>query len=155
MRARIAGFTFIELMVVMAIAGLLLVVSVPNFTKLLETQAYRGAVRDVVSAARAAKTRAIRTNRPVDLAIDTQSRTLFISPAGDVELREPLITLPDFVAISVTSAAGLGPANGRSIIRFYPAGGSTGGDIELLRPSGVGHLIQVGWLLGSVNHEPI
>ena len=73
MRASIAGFTFIELMVVMAIAGLLLVVSLTNFTKLLETQAYRGAVRDVVSAARA--TRAIRTNRPVDLAIDTQSRT--------------------------------------------------------------------------------
>lgn len=155
MRARIAGFTFIELMVVMAAAGLLLVVSVPNFTKLLETQQYRGAVRDVVSAARAAKTRAIRTNRPVDLAIDTQSRALFMSLAGDQEAGEPILTLPDSVEVSVTSAAGLAPTDGRSVIRFYPAGGSTGGDIELLRPSGVGHLIQVGWLLGNVSHEPI
>ncbi len=155
MRARIAGFTFIELMVVMAAAGLLLVVSVPNFTKLLETQQYRGAVRDVVSAARAAKTRAIRTNRPVDLAIDTQSRALFMSLAGDQEAGEPILTLPDYVEVSVTSAAGLAPTDGRSVIRFYPSGGSTGGDIELLRPSGVGHLIQVGWLLGNVSHEPI
>jgi general secretion pathway protein H len=42
------------------------------------------------------------------------------------------------------------PEAGAAAIRFYPFGGSTGGDIEIAGPGGAGTLVQVGWLMGDV-----
>ena len=49
---RSGGFTLIEITLVMVIAGLLFAIALPNMGALSESLAYRGAVRDVMSAGR-------------------------------------------------------------------------------------------------------
>ena len=51
-----------------------------------------------------------------------------------------MATLPDVVSLTVTSAAEVSPEAGAAAIRFYPFGGSTGGDIEIAGPGGAGTL---------------
>ena len=52
-------------------------------------------------------------------------------------------------------AAEVAPEPGLATIRFYPAGGSSGGDITVTRTSGVGTRLVVDWLLGDVVTEAL
>jgi len=45
------------------------------------------------------------------------------------------------------------PGGNLAAIRFYPAGGSSGGEIVVQRPSGAGTRLTVDWLLGHVSQE--
>ena len=58
--------------------------------------------------------------------------------------------LPGSISLAVTSAAEVSPGPDVAAIRFYPFGGSTGGDFEIGGPGGGGTLVQVGWLMGEV-----
>ena len=140
-----SGFTLIEITLVMVIAGLLFAIALPNMGALSDSLAYRGAVRDVMSAAQSARRQSARTGQPVDLVIYPERKTIGVG--GN---QSGLATLPDVVSLSVTSAAEVSPEPGAAAIRFYPFGGSTGGDIEIAGPGGAGTLVQVGWLMGDV-----
>jgi hypothetical protein len=50
-------------------------------------------------------------------------------------------------------AAEVSPKPGLAAIRFYPAGGSSGGEISVTRPTGAGVNLTVDWLLGDVAQE--
>ena len=155
MVCREAGFSLMELLVVMAIAGLLFAVTAPNFSQLSDTRDYREAVRQVVSAANSARSSAIKSNQPVDLIFEPDMKRLAVVTAGERLDDKKFVMLPESLEISVTSAAALAPAEGLSVIRFFPAGGASGGDVQLLRASGAGTLIQIGWLLADVKQETI
>lgn len=142
---RASGFTLIEITLVMVIAGLLFAIALPNMGALSDSLAYRGAVREVISAAQSARRQSARTGQPVDLVIYPERKEVGI--VGD---QSGLATLPDVVSLTVTSAAEVSPEAGAAAIRFYPFGGSTGGDIEIAGPGGAGTLVQVGWLMGDV-----
>ena len=142
---RSGGFTLIEITLVMVTAGLLFAIALPNIGALSDSLAYRGAVRDVMSAAQSARRQSARTGEPVDLFIYTKRKALEIS-GGRVGLQE----LPGTISLAVTSAAEVSPGHNVAAIRFYPFGGSTGGDIEIGGPGGGGTLVQVGWLMGDV-----
>ena len=150
-----SGFTLIELTMVLVIAGLLFAISVPNFEKLSETRDYRKAVRQVVSAANSARITSIHRNQSVDLVVDAEQRLLSVRSLGASAEKSDAIVLPDTLEVSVTAAAELSPDSGVSVIRFYPSGGSSGGDIELLTGQGSGTLIQIGWLLADVRQSTI
>ena len=155
MKSPLAGFTLIELTVVLVIVGLLLLISAPNFSKISDNLDYREAVREVVSASQKAKKRAIHLNKPVDLVLEADRGRLAIVDVGMEPSQAKFILLPDSVEMSVTTAADVSPGDGLSAIRFYPRGGSTGGDIALVRSSGAGTLIQIGWLLADIKQSPI
>ena len=142
---RASGFTLIEITLVMVIAGLLFAIALPNMGALSDSLAYRGAVREVISAAQSARRQSARTGQPVDLVIYPERKEVGI--VGD---QSGLATLPDVVSLTVTSAAEVSPEAGAAAIRFYPFGGSTGGYIEIAGPGGAGTLVQVGWLMGDV-----
>ena len=127
------GFTLIEITLVMAITGLLFAIALPNMGALSESLAYRGAVRDVMSAAQSARRQSARTGEPVDLLIYPELKALEVS-SGRTGLQE----LPRSISLAVTSAAEVSPGPDVAAIRFYPFGGSTGGDIEIGGPSGGG-----------------
>jgi general secretion pathway protein H len=142
---RASGFTLIEITLVMVIAGLLFAIALPNMGALSDSLAYRGAVREVISAAQGARRQSARTGQPVDLVIYPERKAIGVR--GD---QSGLATLPDVVSLTVTTAAEVSPEVGAAAIRFYPFGGSTGGDIEIAGPGGARTLVQVGWLMGDV-----
>jgi general secretion pathway protein H len=149
------GFTLIELTVVLAIAGLLFAVSVPNLSKWAESRDYREAIRQIVSAANSARAQANRSNKAVDLIFELEQKTMSVVAAGGLLEKNKVVKLPESLTVSVTSAAALSSSKDASVIRFYPAGGASGGDIEVVRDSGAGTLIQIGWLLADVRQTAI
>ena len=155
MKPQSTGFTLIELTVVLVIASLLFAISVPSFSKLSDNAAYREAVRDVVAALNTAKKRALHRNVPVDVVLEAPDRKVSVVNAGEAPGTADLIELPDSLEMTVTTAAEVSAGQDLQVIRFYPMGGSTGGDITLLRDTGVGTLIQVGWLLADVKQSSV
>ena len=63
MNNRQRGFSLIELLIVVAIAGILAAIAFPSFTQWRQNMEYREAARDVVSVLRDARQRAISSNR--------------------------------------------------------------------------------------------
>jgi len=143
-----SGFTLLEIMVVLAIAGLVLGVSGPMALKLYESTQYRSAVKDVMTSLTAARYSAISSGRYVDVVTTPESRTI---KAGKKE-----VTLTDNVNLSVTSAQSLNQLiDGAGVIRFFPDGTSTGGSILLEHKNGNGVQLRVDWLLGSIEQVPL
>ena len=143
-----SGFTLLEIMVVLAIAGLVLGVSGPMALKLYESTQYRSAVKDVMTSLTAARYSAISSGRYVDVVTTPELRTI---KAGKKE-----VTLTDNVNLSVTSAQSLNQLiDGAGVIRFFPDGTSTGGSILLEHKNGNGVQLRVDWLLGSIEQVPL
>lgn len=153
------GFTLLELMVALLIASILAVVALPSGQRLNESMRYREAVRDLVTAARTARRDAFAEGRAYDLLLfkDVPGWALVPSDdapevaAGSIALQ----SLPDELSYDATYAAEVSPGDGIASIRFYPGGGASGGDLDILRPKGNGVRIKVDWLLGEVLQVPV
>jgi type IV fimbrial biogenesis protein FimT len=63
-----AGFTLIELMIVLVIAGLALTIGLPGFQRLIARQQLNTAVNDLFHAIQLTRSEALRRNRVVQLA---------------------------------------------------------------------------------------
>ena len=143
-----AGFTLLELMVVMAIMASIAVLSGPRLAQLYDTMRYQAAVREVSTSLAATRYQAISRGQPVDLVIDASSGEYGLD--GQLDRR-----LPAGVGLDMLSAGELISQQGQAVFRFYPDGSSSGGQVRLLREIGdtqVGTTIHVDWLLGRISH---
>ena len=147
------GFTLLELIVVLAIAGLLFSLGGPSVRTLAATMEYRDAVRQIVSAAKNARRDAFAQGIPMDLLIDTDPNRYALSADSPSVSADQFAPLPEALDITVVYAAEVSPKPGLAAIRFYPAGGSSGGEISVARPSGAGVHLTIDWLLGDVTQE--
>ena len=147
------GFTLLELIVVLAIAGLLFSLGGPSVRTLSATMEYRDAVRQIVSAAKNARRDAFAQGIPMDLLIDTDRNRYALSANSPSLSADQFAALPEALDITVVYAAEVSPKPGLAAIRFYPAGGSSGGEISMARPSGAGVHLTIDWLLGDVTQE--
>jgi type IV fimbrial biogenesis protein FimT len=71
------GFTMIELMTVMVIAGVLLVLALPSFNDMLERRRVEGQANELVTDLSYAKSEAVQRNRNVLLQTDPAGTTCY------------------------------------------------------------------------------
>ncbi|MEH6590820.1 MAG: prepilin-type N-terminal cleavage/methylation domain-containing protein [Halioglobus sp.] len=139
------GFTMLELLIAMAIAALVLAVSVPSTARFYQSMQYREAVRDVISLLSSARYKAIQSGRTQDVRVNPET--------NEIQLGDERKQLPEAMNIAVHSASELNqPEIG--VLRFYPEGGSSGGGVDIESPTGRGVKITVDWLAGRVSQEP-
>lgn len=122
------GVTLIEMLVVLAVLGIVASVVGPEIARLTPTGADR-AVRDVLVAAGRARDLAGSRREPVSIAIETRSGAFMIFAgaeprAGETLLAEGAIRLPDGVRLEAPTAApwaflrfdGVGRARGDRLV---------------------------------------
>lgn len=142
---RQCGFTLLEMLIAISIAGLVLAASVPAAHKMYQSMQYREAVRDVRRALESARYVAIVTGHSSDVIIIPRKKMLRY---GEHTTRQ----LPDFIELETETAAEISDDNDQAVIRFYSDGSSTGGTVNVGRNNRWVSL-HVGWLLGRVEQS--
>jgi general secretion pathway protein H len=138
LRAR--GFTLVELLVALAIAGLMLAVAVPAGFRFYDGMRTREAVRDVVTLFATARQQAITSGEAQDVLVWPEERRIVLG--------ETVRRLPVSMRITVHGAKEVNRERA-GVIRFYPQGGTSGGGIDITSP-GATIAIGVDWLTGRV-----
>ena len=122
---RQSGFTLLEVLVVMAIVGVVAGMVLPALQAGARQSAVRRSVREFISAARQASARAVSSRRPVALVVWPDDG------AFGIEGLDGRYELPDFADFG--EIVGGSEAEGDKEIRFdfYPTGSSAGGSVEI------------------------
>lgn len=128
------GFTLVELMVVMVIAGVLMTIGVFSFANYQKVSQQRGTAREVVSLLRNASERAISEGRTYCVGIDAagaaletwqytcRTRTPSDKPLQTASTQSTKVTL----AATVTNPSPAPPCpSSYSCVYFYPRGTAT------------------------------
>ncbi|MBB1126177.1 GspH/FimT family pseudopilin [Thiospirillum jenense] len=137
------GFTLVELLVVMAIAGLLIAVTPPLMSAALPGIELKAAARRTAGALRIARELAIHNGRTVVWQLNTATGQYRI--VGDARAAQ----LPGGIELTLTAAEEemINPHEGG--IRFFADGSATGGRVVLTRNQR-GYQVGVNWLTGQV-----
>jgi general secretion pathway protein H len=139
-----SGFTLVELVVAISIVGMLLAASVPASVRFYESMQYRQAIREVITTLASARFKAVNSGKTQDVVLNPETNVM--------RLNNYTQQLPSKFRIVMQSARELN-RDDEGVIRFYPEGGSSGGDIEIARPNGSGVKISVDWLVGRVTQK--
>ena len=118
------------------------------FDRLRESSQYRQTVRDILTDMRTARTRAVAEGTEVRFKVDLAQRTYGIDG-------RKMHDLPKSIELKATVASIEMGQGDIAAIRFLPAGGATGGSIDVVRPSGAGVRLSVDWLSGHVSQGPL
>lgn len=137
-----AGFTLMELIVVLALIGLAVAVAAPRLGGVRETAALRSAALGLGSQLRAMHAAALRDNADQALTIDVERRSFWTS----VDRR--LHPLPPEMAISVWGSGLEKPTPRTVAIRFRPDGSACDANI-LLRQGVRSAMLRVDWLTSA------
>ena len=122
------GFSFIELLVVMAILAALLLVGIPWFFKISQRNALKSAAREVQTTLLAARIKAVNRNAPVSVLITS------LGPPVELQTIEPNPPAPTPTHVPGRLAL---PAQAARLYATPSAAGGTvtfGGDGRLVNP---------------------
>ena len=144
------GFTLLELLVVMAIAGLLTVLARPMFSAALPGTNLKADTRSLVATLRDSRSTSITSGRQSFVIFCSHSaqyatapeNTTYLSKGVELEVSglAPLAPTPDSTCDSTLDDAVYR-------LSFFPDGSSSGAKIILRRP-GIAYLVAIDWLTG-------
>jgi general secretion pathway protein H len=137
------GFTLIELIVVLAIAGFILAVAPPLIARAIPGVELKGAARQLAGGLRFARSYAIKSRKESLLTLDLDKKVYTVSG----RTREYVI--PEGIKVVLLTAESETDGAQSGSIRFFPTGGSTGGRITLSIDKR-SYDIDVDWLTGRV-----
>jgi len=137
------GVTLLEMLVVLAIMGLVAALVLPTFGNGVSTSELRSSARQVAAGLRAARSEAVSQRRETFLVLDLEGRRFKVD-------RDPKeYTLPPRIEIKLfTAQRDIVDARTGSI-RFFPDGGSNGGRVTLAAGERK-YDVDVDWLTGRV-----
>ncbi len=124
---RAAGFTLLEIIVTLVIAGMAAALVAPAIEAGLRQRQVRSGLRMVIGAVRRLESDALRTGRAQDLVVDPFENALVV-PARDVR-----IELPPAARMRDVDG-GLAEPNGAARVRFFPNGSNTGLSLRIGDP---------------------
>ena len=139
-----SGFTLVELLVVLAILALALAVVPPSLTGAIDSARFKSAQRDLVSALRYTRSRAVNSQQAASVEINVKQGTMQV--AG----KQRTLPIPDDVALTLVTAQREQLSAFEGAIRFYPDGSSTGGQVRFSKDDQVWS-INVDWLTGRIS----
>jgi len=141
------GFTLLELVVVLTVAGLILAVALPSFLGRGQPLETRRLVAQLEGDLRQARRAALLSHRGVGVRIDLARREL-LSDSG------ALRRLPAGLDLTLEAARVLQQGAHSGGFWFYPDGSSTGGRLTL-SDGRHSYRIEVDWLTGRVASTPL
>jgi len=137
------GFTLLEVLLALVIAGVLMAVAVPNFGPAVARAQLYAATRDVASGLRHARGQALTRGREATFELDVDRHRYRVTG------RKKAYTLPDPVRLSLYTAETETVDEGTGRIRFFSDGSATGGRVTL-EGGGQKRMVDVSWLTGEV-----
>jgi general secretion pathway protein H len=143
MRSSARGVSLLEMLVVLAILGLVAALVLPTFGSGVSTSELRSSARQLAAGLRAARSEAVSQKRETFLLVDLEGRRFKVDRDPKEHSLPPRIDMKLFTAQRDIVDAKTGT------IRFFPDGGSNGGRITVaagLRK----YDIDVDWLTGRV-----
>jgi general secretion pathway protein H len=140
-RSSQAGFTLLEMLVVIVIIALATAIAMPNLARPSDGVRLQATARNLINALRLTRAMAIGRNAEIALQIDIDKRT-FTSPAIRAQSFGPDMTA------ELTFAKPEQTARSTAGFRFFPDGSSSGGDVRL-RLRNAETAICVNWLTGE------
>lgn len=148
MRQAAAGFTLLELLVVLALAALTITVASIGGRGFVERARYQQTVRDVSSELRQARRHSVDADATILVRWDPRERALQTDGTS--------LHIPDALDVRWEALDGLADdGSGAPVIfAFDPQAGARGGRFALLR-AGRGVLFEVNWLLGRVEQSAL
>lgn len=146
-RAPSPGFTLLEMLLVLVLIAAAMALAMAAVSASLPGMRLRAAAKEVAAQLRFTRALAIRSGQPQDFLLEPRSRR-WQAPDGRHG------RLPDIGELRFRGASaaqfGAGPeAAARGIVRFFPDGAATGGQLRLAAAGG-GWDVEVAWLTGEV-----
>ena len=135
-----AGYSVLEMLVVLAIIGAAVAIAQPSFHGVPEQVQLRTAAQGVLSALKSTRAAAIARNRDMALVFDLDRREYFSAAI-------PTTALPATIRLELKVANLSAETSVRPTIWFFPDGSSTGGDLMLKAHERSSHIC-INWLTG-------
>ena len=145
------GFTLLELLVVLTIAGLLAALVPPLYSKAVPGARLKMAARDFAISLREARSRAIITNSQIDLRLLADPPSYAVGSTSAVQLPSGVfMTAYDYFLAAQGSLADASALSMNDVaIRFYPDGSSSGAVVKVAN-RGAAYRVDVSWLTGDI-----
>ena len=138
-RPREAGFTLLELLIIVIVMALALSVSYPSLSRGTTALHMRATGRDILNTFRYAREKAVTEQMGMKVRVDREKQALFLT--DDLDNGNRAYFLPGDVKIDRIAQNGSEVINGPLVIRFLSNGSSE--DTEILLKSKTGSYLRI------------